>query len=35
VRFRTTRIPEADFRAMHSAYTLIERSEGNFRFVRR
>ena len=35
VRHRTTRIPEANFLAMHSAYALIERSEGNFRFVRR
>ena len=35
VRYRTTRIPEADFLAMHSAYALIERSEGDFRFVRR
>jgi hypothetical protein len=30
-----TRIPEADFLAMHSACELIGRSESNFRFVRR
>ena len=35
VCYRTTWIPEADLLAMHSAYALIERSEGNFRFVRR
>jgi hypothetical protein len=35
VRYSMTRIPEADFLAMHSACELIERSESNFRFVRR
>ena len=35
VRYRMTRIPEADFLGMHSAYTLIERSESGFRFVKR
>jgi hypothetical protein len=35
VRYRMTRIPEADFLAMHSACELIERSESNFRLVRR
>ncbi len=35
VRYRMTRIPEADFLAMHSAYELIERNAGNFRFIRR
>ena len=34
VRYRMTRIPEATFLAMHSAYALIERSESGFRFVR-
>ena len=34
VRYRTTRIPEADFLAMHSAYDLIERNAGGFRFIR-
>ena len=35
VRYRMTRIPEADFLAMHSAYELIERKAGNFRFIKR
>jgi hypothetical protein len=35
VRYRMTRIPEAAFLAMHSAYEPIERSKDNFRFVRR
>jgi putative methyltransferase (TIGR04325 family) len=35
VRYRVTRIPEAAFLAMHSAYELIERSDSNFHFVRR
>jgi putative methyltransferase (TIGR04325 family) len=34
-RYRITRIPEADFLAMHSAYELIERNAGNFRFIMR
>ena len=34
VRYPMTRIPEAAFLAMHSAYTLIERSETGFRFVK-
>jgi len=33
VRYRMTRIPEADFLRMHSAYELIERTAGGFRFV--
>jgi hypothetical protein len=33
VRYRMTRIPEAAFLAMHSAYQLLERSESGFRFV--
>ena len=33
VRYRTTRMPQAAFLAMHSAYELVERSESNFRFA--
>jgi hypothetical protein len=35
VRYRKTRIPEADFLKMHSTYELMERSAGGFRFVMR
>lgn len=34
VRYRMTRIPQADFLKMHSAYELMEHSGSNFRFVR-
>ncbi len=33
VRYRMTRIPEAEFIKMHSAYELVERGAGGFRFV--
>jgi hypothetical protein len=35
VRYRMTRIPQAAFLAMHSAYALVERSEDGFRFARK
>ena len=35
VRYRMTRIPEAMFLAMHSAYALAERGASDFRFVRK